>query len=345
MTSQKINCEQAKQIDLVSYLETLNLKPSKINGNDYWYYSPFHKENTPSFKINRKLNAWYDHSIGKGGKLVDFGIAYHNCTVAEFLGKLSNHVQYFSFQQPKNLKDEQEQSSMNSIEHDRKELDVFEQNKMETGRDEREQTKMKVLAIKDLQNEKLKNYFQTRGISSQNAHNYCKEVMVEINQRLFPLIGFKNNSGGYELRGLPDFKSTVPPKDYSFFNKENKALAVVEGMFDFLSLLEKQSSFLPERTNFLVLNSLSFFEKAFPLMEEHEHVYLLLDNDAAGKNCAAAALKRSLKFTDLSHKYQNGKDLNDWLVKEKNHQQQVQQKQIQEKNREVQQVHRRGLRR
>ncbi|GAC1593305.1 MAG: hypothetical protein NVS3B8_07020 [Chitinophagaceae bacterium] len=31
------------------------------------------------------MNAWYDHAIGKGGRLVDFGILYHRCTVKEFL--------------------------------------------------------------------------------------------------------------------------------------------------------------------------------------------------------------------------------------------------------------------
>jgi 5S rRNA maturation endonuclease (ribonuclease M5) len=153
-------------------------------------------------------------------------------------------------------------------------------------------------------------------------------VLVEINQRQYELIGFKNNSGGYELRGTNDFKSTVTPKDFSFIQNDDKpytnAVAVVEGMFDFLSLLEKQDSILPEISNYLILNSLSFFEKAIPLIEEHKKVYLLLDNDKAGKSFTSFALKRSLKYTDLSDQYKDSKDLNEWLVKGKNYEQQMQ---------------------
>ncbi|WP_026260234.1 hypothetical protein [Segetibacter koreensis] len=42
----------------------------------------------PSFKVNSKLNYWYDHGIGKGGNVIDFAILYHNCTVGEFLQEL-----------------------------------------------------------------------------------------------------------------------------------------------------------------------------------------------------------------------------------------------------------------
>ncbi len=74
---------------------------------------------------------------------------------------------------------------------------------------------------------------------------------------------------------------------------------------------------LPELTNFLVLNSLSFFEKARPVMEQHERIYLLLDNDPAGKNCTKRALGLSYKYNDLSDQYQQDKDINEWLMKEK----------------------------
>ena len=84
------------------------------------------------------------------------------------------------------------------------------------------------------------------------------------------MIGFKNQSGGYELHAADDFKSTIAPKDFTFVPNEKQenlnAIAVVEGFFDFLSLLEKQDTILPEMTNFLVLNSLSFCEKAVPVM-------------------------------------------------------------------------------
>ncbi|MEO8766395.1 MAG: CHC2 zinc finger domain-containing protein [Ginsengibacter sp.] len=72
-------------------------EPSKIKGNDYWYSSPLRNEKTPSFKVNRKLNRWYDHGLGKGGNIIDFAILYNNCTIGEFLNQLSGHL---SFQKP-----------------------------------------------------------------------------------------------------------------------------------------------------------------------------------------------------------------------------------------------------
>ena len=82
---------EAKQIDLVDYLAALGHRKQKIRNKDYWYLSPLREEKTPSFKVNRSLNAWYDHGIGKGGNLIDFGILYFNCTVSDLLKHLSQY--------------------------------------------------------------------------------------------------------------------------------------------------------------------------------------------------------------------------------------------------------------
>jgi hypothetical protein len=87
----KLMSAEAKQIDLVNYLAALGHYPKKINNKDYWYLSPFREEKTPYFKINGGINAWYDHGIGKGGNLVDFGILYFNCSVSNFLEHLSEY--------------------------------------------------------------------------------------------------------------------------------------------------------------------------------------------------------------------------------------------------------------
>ena len=63
----RLSIDEARQIDMVEYLSKLGHSPSKIKNFDYWYLSPLREEKTPSFKVNRKLNCWYDHGIGKGG--------------------------------------------------------------------------------------------------------------------------------------------------------------------------------------------------------------------------------------------------------------------------------------
>ncbi|HEY1872118.1 MAG TPA: CHC2 zinc finger domain-containing protein, partial [Chitinophagaceae bacterium] len=94
-----LSVKEVKNTDIVDYLSTLGFKPSKVSRNDYWYISPFRDEKTPSFKVNRNLNRWYDFGDGKGGNLVDFGVQFHQCTVADFLRKMKSS---FSFQQQSN---------------------------------------------------------------------------------------------------------------------------------------------------------------------------------------------------------------------------------------------------
>src|SRR5690554_4765898 len=94
---QKLSINEAKAIDMVDYLSGLGYRPAKIRNADYWYSSPLRNEKTPSFKINRKMNCWYDHGLGKGGNIIDFGIEFHGCSVGEFLQKLDGG---FSFHQP-----------------------------------------------------------------------------------------------------------------------------------------------------------------------------------------------------------------------------------------------------
>lgn len=100
MSADFLSCREAKEKDLVSYLSQLGYEPEKIIHNDYWYLSPLREEKTASFKVNRKKNIWYDFGTGEGGTIIDFGIRFHHCTVAEFLDNLKDS---FSFHQPGNI--------------------------------------------------------------------------------------------------------------------------------------------------------------------------------------------------------------------------------------------------
>jgi DNA primase len=292
MTTQNITCNEAKRIDIVTYLESLHIKPVKVAGHDYWYVSPLREERTPSFKINRKLNAWYDHGLGSGGNLIDLGVLLFNCTVSEFLERLNSqgHQNTFSFHQPITKPDQ-------SPDNDK--------------------SKISIKAIRELQSPELKNYIAGRSISFETAIAFLKEIVLSINENEYTVLGLKNDSGGYELRGQVDFKSSISPKDYTSFDTGKSSLAVVEGMFDLMSHVETDNKIVPEPTDWLVLNSLSFLEKAMPLMNSYETVYLLLDNDAAGRGARGRLLSLSGSFQDLSDQYQDSKDLNEQLMKEK----------------------------
>lgn len=96
--------------------------------------------------------------------------------------------------------------------------------------------------------------------------------------------------------------------------KQPRSIAVFEGFFDFLTYQTMHKNQQQALTDFLILNSLAFFERSLLLMEKHERIHLYLDHDEAGKKCLDMALKRSWKYQDESGLYKGYKDLNDWAM-------------------------------
>jgi DNA primase len=284
-SGQRLSIEEARQTDMVDYLSKLGYEPSKVRGIDYWYLSPLREERTPSFKVNRKLNRWYDHGLGKGGNIIDFAIIYNNCTVGEFLLQLSGNL---SFQKL-------------LVHHldERAESDA--------------ESKIKIIQEKTLSSFYLLRYLHQRRLPIDLVECYCREIKYELNGKEYFGIGFKNNSGGYEIRN-PYFKASSSPKDITTFNNGAKEANVFEGFTDFLSFLTIHQNQPSIPTDFVILNSVSFFEKARPFMEEHECIRLYLDRDTTGQNYSRYALSLSNKYKDESCLYQHYNDLNDWLV-------------------------------
>jgi hypothetical protein len=281
---QLISLDEARQIDLVDYLSTLGYAPSKIRAFDYWYLSPLREEKTPSFKINRKLNCWYDHGIGKGGNIIDFAILYHNCTVGEFLKEINGH---FSFHHPVSVSQKEYHENAES--------------------------KVAIINEKTISSLALERYLTQRRIPIDIAKEYCKEITYQINGKDYFGIGFKNDAGGYELRNQY-YKSSSSPKDIKTFSFGANEAVVFEGFFDFLSFIAMQRNLPQIKADFVVLNSVSFFEKARSFLEQHEKIRLYLDRDKTGQNYSRYALSLSYKYKDESELYKNHKDLNDWMM-------------------------------
>ncbi|MEP7318328.1 MAG: CHC2 zinc finger domain-containing protein [Panacibacter sp.] len=191
--------QEAKQIDVVEYLFTLGFKPAKISGNDYWYLSPLRDEKTPSFKINRKINCWYDHGLGKGGNLVDFGMVYFNCSSVEFLQRL--HGNFFLHKPVKSVSPKQIKEN-----------------------------KLTVLGDFILSSPHLINYLEKRKIPYEIADKYCREVRYQMNDKVYYGIGFKTDSGSFEIRN-PFLKSASSPKSITSFKNGYDEVSVFEGFF------------------------------------------------------------------------------------------------------------------
>lgn len=93
-------------------------------------------------------------------------------------------------------------------------------------------------------------------------------------------------------------------------------MKVFEGFFNFLSHQTMNKDQIQPLTNFLVLNSLSLFQKERQIMEQHQQIHLFLDRDSAGIKFTQAALQWSKKYIDQSHTYKKYKDLNEYLIKQ-----------------------------
>ncbi len=280
-----MNCEQANRIDLAGYLSDLGHSPAKVRGINCWYHSPLHPDNTPSFKVDRAKNTWYDFSLGKGGTLVDFVCALHGCDISQALHKIESKEPHINLSFPRQKRPEPTED--NSI---------------------------KILQVSDqLTDMVLRRYLNQRNIVREIAEKFCKEVTYLAGEKRYSAIGFKNNAGGYELRS-PNFKGSSSPKFISYLDNGADSVSVFEGFFDFLTYQSTHRNQEQSLTNFLVLNSLSFFSRSLLLMEKHEHIHLYLDNDKAGQECTRQLQQRHDKVTDESRLYQGYKDLNEWAV-------------------------------
>jgi len=297
----QITIEQARQTDLVDYLASAGYHPQKISRNDYWFLSPLRQEKTASFKVNRKLNVWYDFGIGNGGNFIDFGILFHRCTVAELLQELGDNSLFPTpVLLPKKIQTHSIVSDSASISGDSIKNPVTNPS-------------IRITDVREISDTFLLNYLRQRRINLSVANTFCKEVYFTLNDKNYRAIGFKNNAGGYEIRNA-FFKGSSSPKYVTHLDNNAEKLTVFEGFFDFLSYQTLIHNQQQELTNFLILNSLSFFERSQLLMEKSRSVHLYFDNDTAGKACVAAALKRSNQYHDESHLYKGYKDLNDFLT-------------------------------
>lgn len=289
---EKLTCSEAKQFDLVEYMASLGHHPQKIRNQDYWYRSPLRDEKTASFKVDRRQNIWYDHGLGKGGDLVDFGTLYFKCTIKELLEHLSTYRPSLnlSFHPPlAGLPPAGEKKGLSD-------------------------SRIVILEARPLFEKSLTDYLKERSIPLDIASRFCKEVDFLLYSKNYRAIGFQNNAGGYELRS-PDFKGSSSPKSITFQDNGSKELCVFEGFFNYLSFLAPISKQSYEPPNFLILNSAAFFQSSKEIMEQHEQVSLFLDRDKTGIRCTQEALQWDEgKYLDRSSLYKDHKDLNQWLI-------------------------------
>ena len=285
----KMNAKQINQTySIIEFLSSKGFEPTKIRGQNYWYISMIRDftENTPSFKVDKNLNRWYDHSLGKGGNLVDLAcLVLKTENIKQVIQELLNL--FSSFQQPQVRVEKVVQKGSIS-------------------------PKIKIVDIEEISNEPLIDYLANRGINKSAAQKYCQQIGYVNADKYYKSIGFKNQSDGYELRS-EGFKSCVSPKDITFYDNGFEKLAVFEGFIDFLSY-QMLVDFEIQNSDWLILNSLSFLSRVNEILSAHRQLFLFLDNDMAGKSAIKKIGEINSNYVDMTIMYADFKDLNDYLL-------------------------------
>ena len=276
-----MNCKQFNSISLEEVLVSLGHHPTKQKEKEAWYRNPFANENHASFKINKNMNYWYLHSEGIGGNNVDFMKKYLNASVKEVLEWAEQN--FFSFQYQNNSNTKQKALANNYT----------------------------IIEVKDIQHQALLEYLKSRKV--ENQLEFLKEIHYRMNDKNYFGIGFKNDSGGYEIRNKYS-KICLGKKDVSMIKNGSENLKIFEGFFDFLSFKNIEKSLSDEKSDYIILNSVSMISKIKNLLKNYKKIELYFDNDEAGNRAVETLKKEFENVEDDRILYKDFKDLNDWVM-------------------------------
>lgn len=294
-----MNISEAKQIRIVDFLTRLGYHALFVKSEQHWYLSPLRREHTPSFKVNDRLNEWYDFGEATGGDLVELG--KHLCgteSVSEALAYIEKHA--------------------NGAPLQRVRVPVTPPRPVEAD--------MKDLLIVPLRHHALLSYLRSRMIDTDIGKLFCREVHYVLRQRRYFALAFGNISGGYEVRN-PYYKGCIRGKDISLipqvYGEVQNRVCVFEGFMDFLSYLTLKKAgddalCIDAPCDYLVMNSVGNLRKVLAYLQRYTYIHCYLDNDLAGqKTVETIAGMYDRRVSNEASRYAAYKDLNDYLREKK----------------------------
>jgi DNA primase len=285
------NCAQLKQVSIVEYLQANGIAFVKETRENYWFPSPFRKETKPSFGVMKRKNYFNDFGSGARGDIITLVKLLHQTDTAGALRILAEFIQnnpqtpFFSFS-PAPL------------------IETY---------------KKQGITFAKIQNPILRKYLANRGISyrvyddvPELGQVYQYPNGIDTLPAYFN-IGFKNDSGGYELRNR-EFKGCIAPKDITTVPGFENNLLLFEGFMDYLSALHYFNTTW-FRSTAIILNTLSHLDRVLPILKKYEKVFLFLDNDEAGYQATLKVLKHNSHAQNMALKYYpEHKDFNEMLM-------------------------------
>jgi hypothetical protein len=291
MDLKTINAKELKEkVLLADLLERLGYQPVRTSGTELIYLSMLRDSGTkPSFIVNKELNVWYDHGTGKGGSVIDFGMAFWQLTFLETLRKICR-------------------------------ITGLEGNVSASGHRVRRRHAVKlphykVEEIKPLgSNPEITEYLTSLGIW-HTAQNSLKEIYYYVedekkSRKYFFAAGWQNELGSWEVRNLY-FKGCLGHRAITFIDGDHKRVAVFQGFINYLSWLTENP--LASDT-IIVLNTASLIFAAAKKVNEYEQVAIYFDHDSIGHQATIEFISEVPHAEDRSSAYTGYHDYNDKLV-------------------------------
>ncbi|AZA66453.1 DNA primase [Chryseobacterium carnipullorum] len=268
------------RVSIKSVLESFNFFPVKENSKTAFYFALDREEKVPSLSVDFAKNKAFDFGTGKIYDVISIVQQVKKCAVPEAL----QYLKTLDFSECI-LKLKPEKTSL-AISYE-------------------------ITKISDIEHPALVEYLHDRKVTGQN--HLVKEVHYRLKRKTFFGIGFKNDSGGFEVRNKYS-KICLGRKDITLIknkNNRNNEVSIFEGFFDYLTFrkLQKEDS----NSDCLILNSTSMLFKAKGRLKEYDKISLFLDNDSNGKNTKEIIKKEYENIEDCSLLYENFKDLNEWF--------------------------------
>ena len=292
MMTPLLDCAAIKdQISLSALLAGLGFQPARRSGKELFYLSMLRDSDTaPSFTVDDDLGVWYDHGLGKGGNVIDFGLAYwKNLSFKEVLAKLRAFLGQESEYAVQVI------PSGNSRKKKPVRIPHYEiEDILELGT-----------------NPAITDYLQRRGVWDE-AQGKLKEIYYYVEdqkkqRKHFFAAGLQNELGGWEVRNKY-FKGCIGHKALTLIPGDERKLAAFEGTYDYLSWRHEHPG-APH--SILVLNSVSLIEAAIRHAIQFPHIEICFDHNKAGRQATAQFLKALPYAADCSHHYTGYEDYND----------------------------------
>ncbi len=281
-----MDTKELNKIPIKDYLIKYNILAVKERGYYGMYRSPFREDKIPSMKVDYNKNLWIDFGTGEGGTMIDLVMKLENCTVKraiEILESIAGNTYVYN----------------NTLYIPQ--ISFSESNKQLITIDK----------AQPLVNKALIYYLAKRKINIGVAKRYCEEVYYTVKNKPYYAVGFKNDSGGYELRNAY-FKGSTDKEITSLLVETEDECNLFEGFMNFLSYLT-YNKIKTHQQSVIVLNSVTNLQKAIPVLESYKLINSYLDNDAAGKSTYDKVLRIDTVVHDKSDIYAPFNDFNDFL--------------------------------